>query len=93
MCGSMPAGRSPTHTKLGLESFTPRKTYRSPTAKKKNVVNNTRAPYLKNIVKKPRFLQVFQIRVVPVFRGEVNEGEVGYYYDSYHRTISGIPLQ
>ena len=27
MCGSMPARRSPTHTKLGLESFTPRKTY------------------------------------------------------------------
>ena len=33
------------------------------------------------------------VRVVPVLRGEVNEGEVGYYYDPYHRTISGIPLQ
>jgi hypothetical protein len=26
-------------------------------------------------------------------RRKVNEGKVGYYYDSYHRTISGITLR
>ena len=31
--------------------------------------------------------------VLPVSSGEVNERKVGYYYDPYHRTISGIPLQ
>ena len=33
------------------------------------------------------------VRVVPLTKAEINEGEVGYYYDPYHRTISGIPLQ
>jgi hypothetical protein len=33
------------------------------------------------------------LRVLSVLRGEVNEGEVGYYYDPYHRTIPVIPLQ
>ena len=35
----------------------------------------------------------FLVRVLSVSRGELNEGEFGYYYGSYHRTISGIPLQ
>ena len=30
------------------------------------------------------------VRVIPVSSGEVNQRKVGYYYDPYHRTISGI---
>jgi hypothetical protein len=33
------------------------------------------------------------VRVMYLMRGEVNEWDFVYYYGSYHRTISGIPLQ
>jgi hypothetical protein len=32
------------------------------------------------------------VRVISVLRGELNEGEVGYYYNPYHRMISGISM-
>jgi hypothetical protein len=64
--------------------------------------NSQYSPIYRNPSRTIRFFAM--VRVHAVSRGEVNEGEVGYYYDpsydpshyydpAYHRTISGIPLQ
>ena len=38
-------------------------------------------------------VRVRMVRVLVVLKEELNERKLGYYYDPYHWTISGIPVK